>query len=67
MQALGPHVAPLGVLFWGANASAPGYSAVEPQQWPEAFDSSVFVAEHGSWNRKVGVVWCGGWVGGWVP
>ncbi|PSC76447.1 sorbosone dehydrogenase [Micractinium conductrix] len=52
VQALGPHVAPLGVLFWGANASAPGYSAVEPQQWPEAFDSSVFVAEHGSWNRK---------------
>lgn len=38
VQALGPHVAPLGVLFWPASGTA---------DWPAQYDGSVFVAEHG--------------------
>jgi glucose/arabinose dehydrogenase len=38
---LGPHVAPLGVKFYtGKN-------------FPAAYRGQLFVAEHGSWNRKV--------------
>jgi len=36
---LGPHVAPLGLAFYTGK------------QFPEAYRNSVFVAEHGSWNR----------------
>ena len=44
VQALGAHVAPLGVTFYrGSN-------------FPEAYKQYAFIAEHGSWNRssKVG-------------
>lgn len=60
MQALGPHVAPLGVLYWAAssaaNSSSGGNSSSSdgagwPQRWPAQYDGSVFVGEHGSWNR----------------
>jgi glucose/arabinose dehydrogenase len=40
VQALGAHVAPLGVKFYTSN------------KFPEAYRSDVFIAEHGSWNRK---------------
>lgn len=41
---LGPHVAPLGLLFYTGK------------QFPSAYQGQVFVAEHGSWNRaqKIG-------------
>merc|ERR1712228_562950 len=47
VQALGPHVAPDGIKFYA------GYSTTN---WPEKYLNSVFVAEHGSWNRpnKIG-------------
>ena len=48
LQALGPHVSPLGVLYW--PAPAPG----QPRAWPAEYDNSVFIAEHG-W---VPVRWC---------
>lgn len=37
---LGPHVAPLGLTFYTGT------------QFPAAYRNSVFVAEHGSWNRS---------------
>jgi glucose/arabinose dehydrogenase len=37
---LGPHVAPLGLTFYTGT------------QFPVAYRNSVFVAEHGSWNRS---------------
>jgi glucose/arabinose dehydrogenase len=40
VQALGAHVAPLGVKFYTGNV------------FPERFRNQVFIAEHGSWNRK---------------
>jgi len=39
-QLLGPHVAPLGMTFY------------EGDMFPEEYKHSVFIAEHGSWNRK---------------
>lgn len=39
-QALGPHVAPLGVKFYTGS------------QFPAAMRGQVFIAEHGSWNRS---------------
>lgn len=39
-QALGAHVAPLGVKFYTGTA------------FPQAYHNRVFIAEHGSWNRK---------------
>ncbi|MBI4692777.1 MAG: sorbosone dehydrogenase family protein [Gammaproteobacteria bacterium] len=41
---LGPHVAPLGLLFYTG------------EQFPAAYRGALFVAEHGSWNRthKIG-------------
>ena len=66
MQSLGPHVAPLGVLYWasapsvhssggGGSSSSNGSSSTDgagsPQRWPAQFDGSVFIGEHGSWNR----------------
>ena len=39
-QALGAHVAPLGMRFF------------KPGQFPSAYQNRVFIAEHGSWNRK---------------
>jgi glucose/arabinose dehydrogenase len=39
-QPLGPHVAPLGMLFYSG------------QQFPEKYHNQVFIAEHGSWNRS---------------
>ena len=39
-QALGPHVAGLGVKFYTGDA------------WPERWRDQVFIAEHGSWNRS---------------
>ena len=43
-KALGAHVAPLGIAFYTG------------QQFPDAYQNRLFVAEHGSWNRskKVG-------------
>ena len=37
---LGPHTAPLGIEFYTGN------------QFPEAYQNQIFVAEHGSWNRS---------------
>jgi glucose/arabinose dehydrogenase len=37
---LGPHVAPLGMLFYTGN------------QFPAAYRNAVLIAEHGSWNRS---------------
>lgn len=39
-QKLGPHVAPLGVIFYTG------------QRFPERYRGQIFVAEHGSWNRS---------------
>jgi glucose/arabinose dehydrogenase len=39
-QKLGPHVAALGMRFYGGN------------QFPAAYRNRVFIAEHGSWNRS---------------
>jgi glucose/arabinose dehydrogenase len=41
VQALGAHVAPLGVKFYTASV------------FPERYREQIFIAEHGSWNRKV--------------
>jgi glucose/arabinose dehydrogenase len=38
---LGPHVAPLSILFAGGN------------QFPASYQNTAFVAQHGSWNRSV--------------
>ncbi len=39
-QALGPHVASLGMRFYTGT------------QFPAAYRNQVFIAEHGSWNRS---------------
>ncbi|MBK6336724.1 MAG: sorbosone dehydrogenase family protein [Betaproteobacteria bacterium] len=39
-QALGPHVAPLGMRFYTGT------------QFPASYRHQVFIAEHGSWNRS---------------
>lgn len=40
VQALGPHVAPLGLRFYTGS------------MFPEEYRNQVFIAEHGSWNRS---------------
>ena len=40
VQALGPHVAALGMRFYTG------------EMFPEAYRNQVFIAEHGSWNRS---------------
>jgi glucose/arabinose dehydrogenase len=40
VQALGPHVAPLGVRFYTGR------------MFPPEYHNQVFIAEHGSWNRS---------------
>lgn len=45
VQALGPHVAALGMTFYQRNKKA-------PYAFPADYDRAVFIAEHGSWNRK---------------
>lgn len=42
-QKLGPHVASLGISF------------IEKDVFPEDFRNSVFIAEHGSWNRTTAI------------
>lgn len=51
IQALGPHVAPLGLAYW----PAPGGGGISAgvQRWPARYDGSFFNAQHGSWNREV--------------
>ena len=39
-QALGPHVAPLGMAFYTGD------------MFPEEYRHQIFIAEHGSWNRS---------------
>jgi glucose/arabinose dehydrogenase len=39
-QALGPHVAPLGMVFYDGS------------MFPAEYRNQVFIAEHGSWNRS---------------
>jgi glucose/arabinose dehydrogenase len=39
-QKLGPHVAPLGILFYDGT------------MFPEEYREQAFIAEHGSWNRS---------------
>jgi glucose/arabinose dehydrogenase len=41
VQTLGAHVAPLGVKFYTGNV------------FPQEYRNQAFIAEHGSWNRKV--------------
>lgn len=51
VQALGPHVAALGVKFY----HVPTVKGIPPNSWfPSGFNSTgtVFIAEHGSWNRQ---------------
>lgn len=48
LQSLGPHVAPLGVLYWPNPASLP----VGVQRWSDGWGGGVFSAQHGSWNRN---------------
>ncbi len=43
VQALGAHVAPLGVKFYTGN------------MFPKNYEGKVFMAEHGSWNRSLKV------------
>lgn len=43
VQELGPHVAALGMRFYRG------------QQFPEGYRNGIFIAEHGSWNRKVAI------------
>jgi glucose/arabinose dehydrogenase len=38
---LGPHVAALGITFYTGS------------MFPEEYKNQVFIAEHGSWNRKI--------------
>lgn len=40
VQNLGPHVAPLGLIFYTGN------------QFPEEYKNQILIAEHGSWNRS---------------
>ncbi len=40
VQELGPHVAPLGMLFYTGD------------MFPESYKNQAFIAEHGSWNRS---------------
>ncbi len=40
VQALGPHVAPLGMIFYTGK------------MFPAGYRNQVFIAEHGSWNRS---------------
>jgi glucose/arabinose dehydrogenase len=40
VQALGPHVAPLGMEFYTGPT------------FPEEYNRSIFIALHGSWNRN---------------
>lgn len=40
-QKLGPHVAPLGLVFYDGD------------MFPESYRGHVFIAEHGSWNRSM--------------
>ncbi len=42
---LGAHVASLGMRFYGPPASA-------TERYPASYRNSVFIAEHGSWNRS---------------
>lgn len=39
-QELGPHVAPLGMIFYTGN------------MFPESYKDQILIAEHGSWNRS---------------
>ena len=39
-QLLGPHVAPLGMVFY------------DGKQFPDEYHNQIFIAEHGSWNRS---------------
>jgi glucose/arabinose dehydrogenase len=39
-QALGPHVAPLGMIFYTG------------EMFPAGYRNQIFIAEHGSWNRS---------------
>ncbi|KAL4439877.1 hypothetical protein ABPG75_002878 [Micractinium tetrahymenae] len=49
LQALGPHIAPLGVLYWPNSASLPA----SVQRWPAEWGGGFFSAQHGSYNRVV--------------
>ncbi|MEQ8523631.1 PQQ-dependent sugar dehydrogenase [Gracilimonas sp.] len=40
VRELGPHVAPLGVMFYTG------------EMFPESYKNQAFIAEHGSWNRS---------------
>lgn len=40
VRELGPHVAPLGVMFYTGN------------MFPDSYKNQAFIAEHGSWNRS---------------
>ena len=49
IQALGPHVSPLGVAFWGLPSGS------QAQPWPAQYEGTVFVAQHGcAAGRRLG-------------
>ncbi|KAL4438192.1 hypothetical protein ABPG77_010553 [Micractinium sp. CCAP 211/92] len=43
IQAMGPHTAPLGMRFYRWSPGA---------NFPQAYDRSILLAQHGSWNRQ---------------
>jgi hypothetical protein len=64
VQALGPHVAPLGVLYWPAEDEVPadastGATQQQQEEWPEEYGGSVFVGEHGCDSAAAATVFRG--------
>lgn len=55
VQALGPHVSPLGLTFYPTYSQGLPATKAYPwprNAWPEQYRGRLFVAEHGSWNRR---------------
>lgn len=55
VQALGPHVSPLGLTFYPTYSQGLPATMAYPwprNAWPEQYRGRLFVAEHGSWNRR---------------
>jgi hypothetical protein len=45
LQAMGPHVAPLGLRFYKWDKDAPA-------AFPKSWDRALFIVQRGSWNRR---------------
>ena len=56
VQALGPHVAPIGLEFYPTSPAAlpgGGGGAAPTSFFPPQYQGGVFIAQHGSWNRTI--------------